>query len=203
MRRSKAREKILKVAEEMFKQVGYANLNMNKLAHEARVSVGTLYYHFPEGKISVLMEIRKRIVSEYEKIFSEKLETRFLDEVMSFDEGLEVLLETLIGVHREERIVLAAMESEVLSNLVSYDQVSKSVVVEELMESDARPVVDVLKALLRRYPEEDLNLDGKGARISKVVDVLIHKFVYLESLFGSKQEFIKMMVKIVRALLAR
>ena len=71
------------------------------------------------------------------------------------------------------------------------------------MESDARPVVDVLKALLRRYPEEDLNLDGKGARISKVVDVLIHKFVYLESLFGSKQEFIETMVKIVHALLAR
>jgi AcrR family transcriptional regulator len=203
MRRSKAREKILEVAEEMFKQVGYADLNVNELAHEAGVSIGTLYYHFPEGKLSVLMEIRMRIAAEYEKIFSEKLGTGFLDKVGSFDEGLEVLLETLIGVHREERLVLAAMESEVLSNLVAYDQVAKSIVVGELMESDARPVVGVLETLMSRYPEEDLNLDNRGVRVCKVVDVLIHRFVYLESLFGSEQEFIEMMVKIVHALLTR
>ena len=202
MRESKAKKKILQVADEMFKRVGYANLNVNEIAHEAGVSIGTLYYHFPEGKISILMEIRRRIADEYKKRFSEKLDKERLDEAASFNEGLEWLLETLIGIHREERLVLAAMDSEVLSNLASYDQVAESVVIEDLMESDARPVVGVLEALLSRHPEEGLALDGREARVNKVVDVLIHRFVYVESMFGSEREFIDMMVKIVRALLA-
>jgi AcrR family transcriptional regulator len=202
MRESKAKKKILQVADEMFKRVGYANLNVNEIAHEAGVSIGTLYYHFPKGKISILMETSRRMADEYKKRFSEKLDAERLDEAASFNEGLEWLLETLIGIHREERLVLAAMDSEVLSNLASYDQVAESIVVEDLMESDARPVVGVLEVLLSRHPEEGLALDGREARVNKVVDVLIHRFVYVESMFGSEREFIDMMVKIVRALLA-
>ena len=202
MRESKAKKKILQVADERFKQVGYANLNVNEIAHQAEVSIGTLYYHFPEGKISILMEIRRRMADEYKKRFSEKLNTERLDEAASFNEGLKWLLEILIGIHREERLVLAAMDSEVLSNLASYDQVAESIVVEDLMESDARPVVEVLEALLSSPPEEGVTIDGREARVNKVVDVLIHRFVYVESMFGSEREFIDMMVKIVRALLA-
>ncbi|MHA2377609.1 MAG: TetR/AcrR family transcriptional regulator [Candidatus Thorarchaeota archaeon] len=186
----------------MFKQVGYANLNVNEIAHEAEVSVGTLYYHFPKGKVSILMEIRRRSTDENIRRFMEKLDSERIDETTSFNEGLEWLLEILIGIHREERIVLAAMESEVLSNLATYDNVVESIMVEDLLESDAEPVVGVLEALLSRHPEEGLSLEGRKATVNKVIDILIHRFVYVESLFGSEREFIDTMIKIVRALLA-
>ncbi|MBL7079315.1 TetR/AcrR family transcriptional regulator [Candidatus Bathyarchaeota archaeon] len=202
MRESKAKNRILQVADEKFRKVGYANLNVNEIAHEAGVSIGTLYYHFPEGKTSILMEIRERIAEEYKTRFSERLDTERIDEAASFNEGLEWLLETLIGVHREERLVLAAIDSEVLSNLASYDKVVESVNVRDLMESDAGPVVGVLEALLSRHPGDGLTLKGREARVNKVVDVLIHRFVYVESMFGSEREFIDMMIDIVRALLA-
>jgi AcrR family transcriptional regulator len=202
MRESKAKKKILHVADKMFKRVGYASLNVNEIAHEAGVSIGTLYYHFPEGKTSILMEIRGRITEEYKARFSERLDPERIDEAASFDEGLGWLLETLIGVHREERLVLAAMESEVLSNLASYDEVAEPIVVQGLMESDAGPVVGVLEALLSRHPGDGFTLEGREARVNKVVDVLIHRFVYVESMFGSEREFIDMMIGIVRALLA-
>ena len=70
------------------------------------------------------------------------------------------------------------------------------------MKSDAGPVVGVLEALLSGHPGDGLTLEGKGARVNKVVDVLIHRFVYVESMFGSEREFIDMMIDIVRALLA-
>ena len=38
---------------------------------------------------------------------------------LSLDEGLEFLLKQLIDIHRDERLVLAAMDSEVLSNLIA------------------------------------------------------------------------------------
>ena len=202
MRESKAKKKILQVADEMFRRVGYSDLNVNEIAHGAGVSIGTLYYHFPDGKTSILMEIRSRIFDHYEKVFAERLDKERIDEASSFDEGLEWLLETLIGIHREERLVLAAMDAEVLSNLASYTEVAESIAMGGLMESDARPVMGVLEALLGRFPGEGLALDGRGARINKVIDVLVHRFVYIESMFGSEQEFIEMMIRIVRALCA-
>jgi AcrR family transcriptional regulator len=201
MRESKAKKKILQMADEMLKRVGYADLNVNEIAHEARVSIGTLYYHFPEGKISILMEIRRRIAGEYKTRLSERLNTERIGEAASFNEGLGWLLETLISVHREERLVLAAMDSEVLSNLAQYDEVVESVDVQGLIGSDAEPVVGVLEALIRGYPEDSLALEGREARVAKVMDVLIHRFVYVESMFGSEREFIDMMIGIVRSLL--
>jgi AcrR family transcriptional regulator len=202
MRESKAKKRILEVADEMFKRVGYANLNVNEIAHEAGVSIGTLYYHFPEGKTSILMEIRRQITEHYEKKFAERLDSERLRETASLDEGLELLLDNLIDIHRGERLILAAIESEVLSNLTSYDQVAESVSVEDLMESDARPVIGVLEILLERHPEEGFTLFGKEAKINKVIDVLIHRFVYVESMFGPEREFLDMMIRIVRGLLA-
>ena len=202
MRESKAKKRILQVADEMFRRVGYANLNVNEIAHEAGVSIGTLYYHFPEGKVSILLEIRGQIAERYEKRFAERLYSDRLQETASLDEGLELLLNDLIAIHRGERLVLAAIESEVLSNLTSYDQVAESVSLEDLMESDARSVIGILETLLERHPEEGLTLVGKEAKINKVIDVLIHRFVYVESMFGSEREFLDMMIRIVRALLA-
>ena len=89
-----------------------------------------------------------------------------------------------------------------LSKLASYDPVAESIVVEDLLDSDAGPVVGVLETLLSRHPEEGLKLDGREARVNKIVDILIHRFVYVESMFGSEREFIDMMIKIVRAILA-
>jgi len=201
MRKSKAKERILQVANEMFRRVGYSDLNVNEIAHEAGVSIGTLYYHFPDGKTSILMEIRSQIFDNYEKKFEEKLDPKCLRKTSTFNEGLELLLKSLIDIHRKERLVLAAMESEVLRNLVSYDKVAESIVVENLFESDAKPVTGVLKVLLRKHYEEGLTLNGRGAKVSKVIDILIHRFIYIESMFGSEQEFLDMMIKIVRALL--
>jgi AcrR family transcriptional regulator len=202
MRESKAKKRILQVADEMFRRVGYANLNVNEIAHEAKVSIGTLYYHFPEGKVSILMEIRGQIADRYEKKFAERLDPERLKETESLDEGLELLLNILIDIHRGERLVLAAIESEVLSNLVEYDQVAESVSVEGLMVSDAKSVIGVLETLLENHPEEGLTIVGREAKINKVIDVLIHRFVYVESMFGSEREFLDMMIRIVRALLA-
>ncbi len=201
MRESRAKKNILQVADEMFRRVGYASLNVNEIAHEAGVSIGTLYYHFPKGKTSILMEIRKQIADKYVRRFEERLAPESLQGTASLDEGLELLLGTLIDIHREERLVLAAMDSEVLSNLAAYDRFAESVSVEEMMRSDAEPVTKVLGILLERHPEESISLDGKESRVNKVIDVLTHRFVYSEATFGSEQEFVDMMIKIVRTLL--
>ena len=202
MRESKAKRRILETANGMFNRVGYADLNVNEIAHEAKVSIGTLYYHFPEGKTSILMEVRKQRAELYERNFAEKFDSEGLRSVASLDEGLEYLLKNLIEIHRGERLVLAAMDSEVLSNLISYDELAESVDVKTLMESDARQVIGILQSLIDAYPDEGLTLKGKGVMINKFIDTLIHRYVYVESTFGSEKEFIDAMRKMIRALLS-
>lgn len=201
MRESKAKNRILEVANTMFKKVGYSELNVNEIAHEAGVSIGTLYYHFPKGKISILMDMREQIAGNYKKRFQGKLNLEHLNTVTSVNDGFKLLIKTLIDIHREERHVLAAMESEVLSNLVSYDQVTESINVENLIESDVTPVSEVLKTLNNKFPQEVLNLDGRETIANKIIDILIHRFVYVESIFGSEDDFINIMTKIAHALL--
>ena len=202
MRESKAKKRILETADGMFNRVGYADLNVNEIAHEADVSIGTLYYHFPDGKLSILMEIRRQRLEIYEKKFTEKFDSDSLQSASSLDEGLGYFLKNLIEIHREERLVLAAMDSQVLSNLISYDRVAESVSVKDLMESDAGPVIDVLQTLIGMYPEEGLTVEGKGAMVNKIIDVLIHRYVYMESTFGSEREFVDALIRIIRALLS-
>ena len=202
MRESKAKKRILETADDMFNRVGYADLNVNEIAHEANVSIGTLYYHFPDGKISILMEIRGQRAERYKKSFEEKVTSESFQMAASLDEGLEFLLKMLINIHRDERLVLAALDSEVLSNLIAYDRVAESVSVKDLMESDARPVIGLLQSLILMFPEEALTIDGNGAMVNKVIDVLIHRYVYVESTFGSEGEFVDTLIRIIRALLS-
>ena len=71
-----------------------------------------------------------------------------------------------------------------------------------MMEEDAKLVLGVLGALLVRFPVPGLSLDN-GVRVTKIMDLLIHRFVYVESLFGSEQEFKKIMKSIIHALLTK
>jgi AcrR family transcriptional regulator len=202
MRESKAKKRILETADGMFNRVGYADLNVNEIAHEADVSIGTLYYHFPEGKVSILMEIRRQRAELYERRFAERFDSEGLGKVTSFDEGVEFLLRNLIEIHREERLVLAAMDSEVLSNLISYDELTESVDVRALMESDAKQVTGILQSLIDAYPDEALILKGREVLVTKFIDTLIHRYVFVESTFGSEEDFIDAMRRVVRALLS-
>ena len=200
MRVSKAKQKILQVAETILPKVGYSGLNVNAVAEKAGVSIGTLYYHFPEGKISIIMEMRKQISSRYMNTLKEQIEERFADGVSSFDDGLDKLLDILIDLHRNDRMVIAAMESMVLGNLGAYDELATEIDVDTLMQEDAKIILSTLGTLLERFPVEGVSLE-KSFRITKIMDILIHRFVYAEPVFGSEQEFKQNIRKIVYALL--
>jgi hypothetical protein len=132
-------------------------------------------------------------------VFRERLGLDFLSDVTSFDEGLEALLDLLIEIHREQRFILAAIDSEVLGNLAVYDELVKEVDVGNLMSEDARPVLDVLKQLFKHYPTEGLELKD-GVLACKVMDILIHRYIYLEHAFNTEQKFKEIIIKIIHSL---
>jgi hypothetical protein len=60
----------------------------------------------------------------------------------------------------------------------------------------------LLPVLLERYPEENLKLIDREIMVTKPIDSLIRRFVFFEPSFGSEQELLDSLIKIIYALLS-
>lgn len=198
MKRSTAKEKILITARKMIEEKGYANTNINDVAHVADVSIGTLYYHFPKGKLSILPELTNITVTNF--LENLKTEEFYKDpNISSFDEGLKAYFLAIINLHRKDRQFLAAMESEMLSNIDYYIQ-SMQGLEQGLFEKEFNLFLKPIKTLIKQFPEEKLSIVGKEIQIHKLIDCLIHRHVYYQYTFGSDEEFSNTLIKIFHAL---
>lgn len=52
-----ARDKIISTANRLVKQYGYEAITVNKIIEESGTSKGSFYYHFPNGKDDVVLEV--------------------------------------------------------------------------------------------------------------------------------------------------
>lgn len=71
VRKEKSKAKILEAAIKLFAKQGYVNCSTTKIAKEAEVSYGLLYYHFKnKGELleSILTEGLKKLKEGYEEI---------------------------------------------------------------------------------------------------------------------------------------
>ncbi|MHA2357340.1 MAG: TetR/AcrR family transcriptional regulator, partial [Candidatus Heimdallarchaeaceae archaeon] len=87
MKKSKAKQSIVETAQKMIEKKGYFNLNINEVAYIAKASVGTLYYHFPKGKVDILAEIMSQKVEGFVEEFNRELGIeKVLEKSMSLEE---------------------------------------------------------------------------------------------------------------------
>src|SRR5215203_4970689 len=55
-----ARERVLNVAEHLFRERGYASVTLKDIADELGMKQASLYYHVPGGKESLFIEVSER-----------------------------------------------------------------------------------------------------------------------------------------------
>ena len=203
MRKSAAKRRILEVAENLIREKGYATLNVNEIAHQAKVSIGTLYYHFPKGKSSILLETRANMADEFIADFERELEKEeYLEASKDFKDGLSRFLSILLKLHRKDRQFLLATEGEVLTNMETYLEAIENVDLDSLFLEEINAFLHPIKELMKRFPEESVSIEGKEKQVHKVTDALIHRHIYFGYNFGTDEEFIDMLTKIVYTLLA-
>ena len=199
MSKKSAKDKILEIAKKLILEKGYSNTNIRDITYLANVSVGTLYHHFKKGKIDLLKEIIVKSTVE----FSEDLNSQnFLadKEINNISDGLNTYLLALIENHRKNRLFLAAMESEVLSNISFYDKLKNDIRSKEARQIETNLFFKPIKTLLEKFPQEDLKFEGKEKHIHRIVDTLIHRHIYDEYTFESDEYFLQLLNKIILAL---
>jgi len=204
MRESAAKRRILEVAHKMIREKGYAVLNVNDIAYQAEVSIGTLYYHFPKGKSSILLETRARIADKFIAELEKELgKQKYLVTSKDFKDGLRMFLFALLKLHRKDRQFIIAMESEILANMETYLKAIDNVDLDDLFLEEVNASLHPIKELIKRFPNESVSASGKEKQVHKVIDTLIHRHIYFGYNFGTDEEFIDMLTKIVYTLLRK
>ncbi len=87
MKRAEIKEKKLesmyKAFTDLVNDVGYEDLTTRQVAKKAGVSIGTVYYYFPDGKASIAAGL-------YERVLAEQLESMSLDLRTQISRSLEL-----------------------------------------------------------------------------------------------------------------
>jgi AcrR family transcriptional regulator len=200
MRKSKAKERILKTAEKKIRQKGYTNLNVNDIAYLSKVSIGTLYYHFPDGKISILAELLSRMQQNAFETNGSLLKTEEFRNGKSFDEVLSRLLRVVLDVRRKDRHFLAAVQIEMLSDIDKYEDVVESLESLESMNQGWKMFVEFIVNLSRVFPEEALDIKGNEIMIERMIGTMMTYQMMFPEYFGSDSEFVGNLVGMIRVI---
>ena len=81
---SAARERVLNMAETMFRERGYVAVSLNDLAVALGMRKASLYHHAPEGKEALFVEVMERVMQRYKAGLEQALEQggpTFLDKL--------------------------------------------------------------------------------------------------------------------------
>ncbi|MGD9397744.1 MAG: TetR/AcrR family transcriptional regulator [Candidatus Thorarchaeota archaeon] len=197
MRKSKARQKIVETAQKLIEKKGYSNLNVNDVAYVAKVSVGTLYYHFPKGKIDILTEIMSRRTAENVERFNEQLGVeKLLEKGMSLDDSLRWVFKKVVEFRRTDRQFLSAIQSEMFSNPDDYMELLKKYQSTEGLREAIGILAEVMMKEAKTEAKSLAKMGEKQDRVQRVLGLLMIYQIIFPGYFGDDDEFVDLALRI-------
>jgi len=160
-----AKKEIIDTTIRMIQEKGYNDISTNHIAKEAGVSIGTLYYHFENGKPDIMKEIVKLGYAEF--LDDINLKSLTLNTLPKF---LKSFLKRYLEQHQQNKSLVIATETAFVSNRKLFQDY-------EYIQSELK-LVPLISNLLKQlgYPEKE-NLKEKSKFLLYVIDSIIHRHV--------------------------
>ena len=184
------KDKILKVAKKLIVKNGYSAISSRRIAKESKISVGTLYHHFPDGKLSILYEI----ILSYGNEFIENFDISKVGELDDPEEGKAYLFKYL-EMHRKFAPLINGFEIELLSNRNALKDLEK------LMQSGKNRLDTFLKNIFLKFYPNFKEPEKTFIIVGRICTSLIHTHVILDDFYGTDEEFVDILYRMLSGLL--
>jgi AcrR family transcriptional regulator len=182
---SLTKEKVLVVAEELIENDGYVNVSARTIAKEAGISVGTLYHHFPRGKMEIVIAIGEK----YSEILGM---SDFLDDPNA---DPKIWLRKNLELNQKKIAFITAMEIEAMSRP---DEVQALIIENiEKRKETKKSLIQAYK-MMEKFAGKKISTE-KAKLMQKVLKAIMRRHIIFGNLFGSNDEFINLFLKIARA----
>jgi AcrR family transcriptional regulator len=191
MSQVEGKEKILRVAKELIIKKGYNTISARKIARDAKLSVGTLYHHFPNGKLSILYEI----ILSYGNKFMESFDYSMIEQFNDPKIAKSYLLEK-IEQHRQFAPLIKGFEVELLTNKKLLADIKSF-----MNSSEKRFKKFFTDIVLRFYPgikqpEKTISIIGR------IFTNLIHTHVILDNFYGTDEDLVDILYRMLSGLIS-
>jgi len=185
-----AKEQIIDTTITMIQKRGYNNVSTNHIAKEAKVSIGTLYYHFPGGKVDIVRAMVERGISE---VYNEEQVKNLT--IRDIPKYLRAFLLRYIKQHRKNASLVAAIEMAILSS----EESSKTN--EDLYTAQLNVIPLVSKVLTKFDISKEEDLDQISKLIFHTLDSLIHRHVVYSNIVKTDEELVNYLINLSMAFL--
>lgn len=196
MRKSKAKQSIVETAQKLIGKKGYSDITVNEVAYVAKVSVGTLYYHFPNGKVDILAEIMSQKTGSYVEEFNQQVGLeKILEKDMSLEDTIRWFFKKVIEFRRTDRPFLSAIQSEMFANPDDYMELFK-----KYQSTDGlQQAMGILSEVVMKKGKSGTgSLDKVGDKqdmILRVVGLMMVYQIIFPGYFGTDDEFIDLALR--------
>jgi len=186
------KDKILQTARQMIEDYGYNNLNINNLAEKAGVAIGTLYWHFKKGKISIVKELAKQ---EAQKIKD------FLKEVKIKPDkpivGFKPFILKYIEFHKKNKALLRAFEIENITNQ------EMSTEIDNITKTEVEGTTVFIENVLKKTNLKVEDLSEKIKLSALFLDDLVHRHVIFNNRYGSDELLADLLIGLFNIILKK
>ena len=186
------KEKVLEVAEDLIEKKGYANVSARtiakntKITGEKGISPGTLYHHFPNGKIDILLAIAEK--------YSNVLDiSGFLADP---DADLRAWLHKRLELDQKKRAFITAMEIEAMAQPTQIQKLFNESI---KLRKQNKEYADVAYKMMEKFAGKKIS-NAKAYKMILVLKALIRRHIVFGNIYGSNDEFIDLLLTIIRAL---
>ncbi|MFI1379525.1 TetR/AcrR family transcriptional regulator [Embleya sp. NPDC020886] len=158
------RQRILAAATHVFAEYGYAAGTTNRIAEQARISIGSLYQYYP-NKDAILLELVNRHLDLGAAAMRQRQDEELPD---SIEEIIRVFVRVAIGNHLGDTQLLRIMA----------EQVPQSPRLSERMDRLERERSTYLRELLDQHPEVRVDDTETAARlVVSTVERVVHHLI--------------------------
>ena len=180
-----AKEKILITSEELIESEGYVNVSARTIAKVAGISVGTLYHHFPRGKMEIVLAIGEK----YSEILG------MSDFLSDPDADPKAWLRKNLELNQKKKAFITAMEIEAMSRPEEVQAlISENI---EKRKETKNSLINAFK-MMEKFAGKKISIE-RARLMQKVLKAIMRRHIVFGNHFGSDEEFIELFLKIAKA----